>query len=543
MGDELPRLPPPPFKRERRDYYNREWDQQQQQQQDDDAAQNVSESMRIANIQRLLELVKQKRAQSVLSRKRLRDEVDFEVIRLKRMVDSIGETLNRDLDRIYAEDDLVLEDLETELRSEITLPRFSTTDTLLKRARDITSTEKRYDIYRNDSVSERSDTTERTYIAKYTIESRTIHHPQPTSTLTPTTVNPNNTFNTNNIINNNNLNSNSINNNNTINNNNINNGNNTMLKSDVNDQYGESKQVDVERPKAYMFKLLAECSGAIPTEPVEKVLARLKAKGAEWAAQCAWRECPSAVSYPRRYSVSGLDRRVATMVRACRTTRDMSTVLGDTPLPRDAICEWSVQVLRTRKGSGCCILVGVSMANADQDAERNFERSGWYLYCYDSNLSSGPPHRLCRKPYGPRKQVGTYVKEGDSVGVVFDTRSSVSGTLSFVLGGVNRGIAAEGIPLDVPLVPAAILFISEDSVQFIPGGKRDSRVLSSQPPPLQKTQATKLPSLLSLGAIQPNNNNNFNAVSNNSNGLSTIISPASQNIQDYKKNNIDYLLN
>ena len=52
---------------------------------------------------------------------------------------------------------------------------------------------------------------------------------------------------------------------------------------------------------------------------------------------------------------------------------------------------------------------------------------------------------------------------GDSVGVVMDT---AKGELSFVLKGVNLGVAYEGIPLDKPLVPCVLLYWSGDSVEL-----------------------------------------------------------------------------
>ena len=53
---------------------------------------------------------------------------------------------------------------------------------------------------------------------------------------------------------------------------------------------------------------------------------------------------------------------------------------------------------------------------------------------------------------------------GDSVGVVMDT---AKGELSFALGGVNLGVAYEGIPLDKPLVPCVLLYWSGDSVELV----------------------------------------------------------------------------
>lgn len=66
--------------------------------------------------------------------------------------------------------------------------------------------------------------------------------------------------------------------------------------------------------------------------------------------------------------------------------------------------------------------------------------------------------------YGPVKGTGKRVLPGGSVSVVMDT---VKGELSFVVKGVNFGVAYSGIPLDKPLVPCVILSWGGDSVELI----------------------------------------------------------------------------
>ena len=95
--------------------------------------------------------------------------------------------------------------------------------------------------------------------------------------------------------------------------------------------------------------------------------------------------------------------------------------------------------------------------------DENYEKCGWYFYCYDSTLCSGPPHSYNYKEYGPRKGGGQYVRTGDSVGVVMDT---AKGELSFVVNAMNLGVAFDCIPLDKPLVPCVILREEEDSVEL-----------------------------------------------------------------------------
>ena len=69
---------------------------------------------------------------------------------------------------------------------------------------------------------------------------------------------------------------------------------------------------------------------------------------------------------------------------------------------------------------------------------------------------------------------------GDSVGVVMDT---AKGELSFVLDGMNFGVAYEGIPLDKPLVPCVLLWNEYDSVELDTSEVKETAVDSSIPVP------------------------------------------------------------
>ena len=140
------------------------------------------------------------------------------------------------------------------------------------------------------------------------------------------------------------------------------------------------------------------------------------------------------------------------------------TIIGNTPLPLNNVTSWSIKVLKSKGNDGFGILIGVAPSDIDQNEYDNSNKCGWYFACYFSTLISGPPQFYDDKEYGPRKKDGQYVHTGDSVGVVIDT---ANGELSFVLGGVNLGVAYEGIPLDKPLVPCVLLKKKGDSVELV----------------------------------------------------------------------------
>ena len=60
---------------------------------------------------------------------------------------------------------------------------------------------------------------------------------------------------------------------------------------------------------------------------------------------------------------------------------------------------------------------------------------------------------------------------------------TTKGELSFVVNGVNLGVAFEGIPLDKPLVPCVLLENEGDSVELDTSEVKEVKVNSSIPVP------------------------------------------------------------
>ena len=136
------------------------------------------------------------------------------------------------------------------------------------------------------------------------------------------------------------------------------------------------------------------------------------------------------------------------------------TAIGNDPLPQNTITEWDVKIISTTQNGH--IMVGVAPQDIDVNAGNNFSKCGWYFFCYNSTLYSGPPKKHSGDSYGQGKNL----KAGDIVGVKMDT---TKGELSFSVNGVSLGVAYDGIPLDKPLVPAIDLYNTNDSVEIILG--------------------------------------------------------------------------
>ena len=175
--------------------------------------------------------------------------------------------------------------------------------------------------------------------------------------------------------------------------------------------------------------------------------------------ESAWNKCPTYVENKKAYSLSE-----GSLTATKTHSNCWCTVIGNGFISANKVVSWNVKILKSRDNNGNYIYVGVAPFDIDQNRDDNFNACGWLLDCYDSKLRSGPPHNFRGKKYGPRKEDGEYIHTGDSVGVVMDT---TKGELSFVVSGVNLGVAYDGIPLDKPLVPCAILMYEGDSVMLV----------------------------------------------------------------------------
>lgn len=187
----------------------------------------------------------------------------------------------------------------------------------------------------------------------------------------------------------------------------------------------------------------------------------------------SWKEYNDSEDATRKkYMINKKNPRIATMV----DEYSKSTIPGNTTIPLDKVTSWSINILKSRENNGFGIFVGVAPEGVTQN-EDNSTKSGWYFDCYDSTLCSGAPHGYRNKEYGPRKDIGGYVHNGDVVGVVMN---ATKGELSFSLNGESLGVAYEGIPLDKPLVPCVILKWSGDSVEISYSGNESLKGASKE---------------------------------------------------------------
>ena len=101
----------------------------------------------------------------------------------------------------------------------------------------------------------------------------------------------------------------------------------------------------------------------------------------EFKGCCVWKECPDNVDERRKYSVDGENPRITTNLGygyCC-------TIIGNTPLPLNKVTSWSVKILKSKWNDGNGLNIGVAPSDIDQNEDLNYNKCGWYFYCYLSD--------------------------------------------------------------------------------------------------------------------------------------------------------------
>ena len=118
--------------------------------------------------------------------------------------------------------------------------------------------------------------------------------------------------------------------------------------------------------------------------------------------------------------------------------------------------KWKIKILKSQANQ---VMVGVAPSdfNADKIDCNDFSLNtcGWYFYCHDLMLYSGPPHNYSNKNTNFRFF-------NDEIIIVMDMNKR---TLKFIINNIDKGVQYENIPIDKPLFPVVCLF-NPDTVEI-----------------------------------------------------------------------------
>ena len=113
---------------------------------------------------------------------------------------------------------------------------------------------------------------------------------------------------------------------------------------------------------------------------------------------------------------------------------------------------WKIKILNSKNKA---IMIGVAPIDFDISSSTHFN-CGWYYYCSNSTLYSGPPHKY----RGKNTRLGLV---NDEIIVVMDINK---GRLKFIINNEDKGYSYTNIPINKPLFPAILLCDQYDSVEI-----------------------------------------------------------------------------
>jgi len=114
---------------------------------------------------------------------------------------------------------------------------------------------------------------------------------------------------------------------------------------------------------------------------------------------------------------------------------------------------WKIKILKTNNK---IIMVGVAPIDFDINLERNFEKCGWYYYCINSSLWSGPPFNYEDKESG-------LSEINNEIIVIMNMKKR---TIKFKINNEDKGDSYINIPIDKPIFPAVLLYDQNDSIEI-----------------------------------------------------------------------------
>ena len=114
--------------------------------------------------------------------------------------------------------------------------------------------------------------------------------------------------------------------------------------------------------------------------------------------------------------------------------------------------KWKIKIL---KSGHKWIMVGVAPNDFDIHSS-TYSNCGWYFYCENSTLYSGPTFNYSNS----KKNLS---KVNDEVVVVMNMKKR---TLKFIINNEDKGDSYTNILLDKPIIPSVLLFHKNDLLEI-----------------------------------------------------------------------------
>ena len=166
----------------------------------------------------------------------------------------------------------------------------------------------------------------------------------------------------------------------------------------------------------------------------------------------ALRNCPLNNDEKIKFEISGKNNNIFT--KSCNDQDDDIGTICINELDK-SIEEhrWKIKILKTKKRR---ISVGVATIDFDINSLDPGETCGWYFYCENSLLYSGPPFYYFDKESGLNNV-------DDEITVIMNMKKK---SLKFIINDEDKGDSFTNIPIDKPIFPSVLLMDQDDSIEI-----------------------------------------------------------------------------
>ena len=185
---------------------------------------------------------------------------------------------------------------------------------------------------------------------------------------------------------------------------------------------------------------------------IKDIIERIKTYGNIYSNQIKYKfkKCPINVKENRKYEISGENENILTKTG---TDSNWMGTICENELEKDKEYIWKIKILYSKYKQ---IMIGVAPTDFDINSSK-YNNCGYYFYCYNSYLFSGPP-------YSFNSKMTNLSKVKDEIIVVMNMKKR---TLKFIINNEDKGDQYSDIPIDKPLSPAVFLYDKNDSIKIL----------------------------------------------------------------------------
>ena len=159
-----------------------------------------------------------------------------------------------------------------------------------------------------------------------------------------------------------------------------------------------------------------------------------------------FKECPKNINEKRAYTLSGDNNNI---IKKTGPTQWMGTICENELDKSKEEHKWKIKIKSNM------IMVGVAPIDFNINSS-DYSTCGWYFYCYNSCLYSGPPFNYTG--YGTNLS-----KVNNEIIIVMNMKKR---TLNFIINNEDKGNSYTDIPIDKPLFPAILLHNKDDFAEI-----------------------------------------------------------------------------